>query len=263
MGAPRQSLGQNCQPPFQISSLKHRLHHNSNKCCIAQCHLSENQKINCIDPRRANNTKLIIIEKKVKLIEAQSCQNSLQPHEPQPTRLLCPWDSPSKNTRVGSPSLFQGIFLIQGSNPGLLHCKHMLYCLSHQGSPNYYWVSPFKTTMTKKKKLKKNLPQKSDKPNMPLPYSRVSLQNKASSPSERCKVHLEAQIRLIIKVLILKSTEKTISQNALCISTYLKIISGSFFILRVTGYMKSLHGMIHSYLQQYFQQGLGPNDPSR
>ena len=117
MGAPRQSLGQNCQPSFQISSLKHRLHHNSNKCRIAQHHLSENQKINCINPRRANNTKLIIIEKKVKLIESQSCQNSFQPHGLQPTRLLCPWDSPSKNTRVGSPSLLHGIFLTPGIKP--------------------------------------------------------------------------------------------------------------------------------------------------
>ena len=40
---------------------------------------------------------------------------------PQPTRLLCPWDSSGKNTRVGCHALLQGIFLTQGSNPGLLH----------------------------------------------------------------------------------------------------------------------------------------------
>ena len=34
---------------------------------------------------------------------------------------------------VGSHSLFQGIFLTQGSNPGLLHCRQSLYHLSHQG----------------------------------------------------------------------------------------------------------------------------------
>ena len=49
-----------------------------------------------------------------------------------PTRLLCPWNSPGKNTGVGSHSLLQGIS-IQGSNPGLLHCKQIFYCLSHQG----------------------------------------------------------------------------------------------------------------------------------
>ena len=36
---------------------------------------------------------------------------------------------------MGSHSLLQGIFLIQGSNPGLLHCRRVLYHLSHQGSP--------------------------------------------------------------------------------------------------------------------------------
>ena len=60
--------------------------------------------------------------------------NSLQPHELQPIRLLCPWNSPGKNTRVGSRSLLQGIFPIQGLNPGLLHYRHILNHLSHQGS---------------------------------------------------------------------------------------------------------------------------------
>ena len=31
----------------------------------------------------------------------------------------------------------KGIFPTQGSNPGLLHCRQMLYPLSHQGSPQY------------------------------------------------------------------------------------------------------------------------------
>ena len=37
-----------------------------------------------------------------------------------PTRLLCPWDSPGKNTGVGCHALLQGIFPIQGSNPCIL-----------------------------------------------------------------------------------------------------------------------------------------------
>ena len=49
----------------------------------------------------------------------------------QPPRLLCPWDSPGKNTGLGSGSLLQGIFATQGSNLGLLHCRQFLYCLSH------------------------------------------------------------------------------------------------------------------------------------
>ena len=31
--------------------------------------------------------------------------------------------------------LLQGIFLTQGLNPGLLHCRQFLFLLSHQGSP--------------------------------------------------------------------------------------------------------------------------------
>ena len=42
------------------------------------------------------------------------------------------WNSPGKNTGVGSHSLLQGIFSTQGSNPGLPHCRQILYHLSHQ-----------------------------------------------------------------------------------------------------------------------------------
>ena len=51
-------------------------------------------------------------------------------------RLLCPWDSPGKNTGVGCHFLLQGIFPTQESNPGLLHCRQILYQLSYEGSPN-------------------------------------------------------------------------------------------------------------------------------
>ena len=50
-------------------------------------------------------------------------------------RLLCPWNSPGKNTGVGCHFLLWGNFLTQRSNPCLLHCRQILYCLSHQGSP--------------------------------------------------------------------------------------------------------------------------------
>ena len=60
---------------------------------------------------------------------------SLQPYGQQLTRLLCPWDFPGKNTRVGCHFLLQGIFLTQGSNPCLLHWQADSLPLSHQGSP--------------------------------------------------------------------------------------------------------------------------------
>ena len=56
-----------------------------------------------------------------------------------------PWNSPGRNTGVSSHSLLHGIFPTQGSNPGLLHCRQILYPLSHQGSPGKLeWVGhPF------------------------------------------------------------------------------------------------------------------------
>ena len=56
--------------------------------------------------------------------------DSLRPHGLQPTRVLCLWDFPGKDTRVGCHFLLQGIFPTQGSNPGLLHYRQILYCLS-------------------------------------------------------------------------------------------------------------------------------------
>ena len=46
---------------------------------------------------------------------------------------LSPWDSPGKNTGMGCHFLLQGIFLTQGLNLGLPHCRRILYCLNHQG----------------------------------------------------------------------------------------------------------------------------------
>ena len=66
--------------------------------------------------------------------------DSLRPHG-----LYSPWNSPGQNIGVGSLSLLQGIFPAQGSNSGLLHCRWILYRLSHKGSPRKLeWVAyPF------------------------------------------------------------------------------------------------------------------------
>ena len=59
---------------------------------------------------------------------------SLRPHEL--------WNSPGKNTGVGSLSLLQGVFPTQGSNPGLPYCRWILYQLNHQGSQRILeWVA--------------------------------------------------------------------------------------------------------------------------
>ena len=66
--------------------------------------------------------------------------DSLRPHG-----MYSPWNSPGQNTGVGSLSLLRGIFPTQGSNPGLLHCRQILYQLNHKGSPRILeWVAyPF------------------------------------------------------------------------------------------------------------------------
>ena len=66
---------------------------------------------------------------------AQSC----------PHGLYSPWNSPGQNTGVGSLSLLQGIFPTQGLNPGLCHCRWILYQLNHKGSLRILeWVAhPF------------------------------------------------------------------------------------------------------------------------
>ena len=77
--------------------------------------------------------------------EKWSCSvvsDSLWPNELLPARLLCPWDFPGKNTRVGCHFLLQGIIPTQGSNPGLLHCRQTPYWLSHEGSSEVAIFSP-------------------------------------------------------------------------------------------------------------------------
>ena len=70
---------------------------------------------------------------------AQSCPILWDPIECSPPGSSVHGDSPDKNT------VFQGIFPIQGSNPGLPHCRWVLYHLSYQGSPRTLeWVAyPF------------------------------------------------------------------------------------------------------------------------
>ena len=78
------------------------------------------------------------VHKRTLLVSQSVCRSvvsdSLWPHGLQPTRLLCPWNSPGKNAGVGCHFFLQGIFPSQGSNPGLLHCRQTLYPLSHRGS---------------------------------------------------------------------------------------------------------------------------------
>ena len=74
-------------------------------------------------------------------VESQIESHSVVSHSLQPHGLYSPWNSSGQNTGVGSLSLLKGILPTQGSNPGLLHCRQILYQLSHQGSPRILkWV---------------------------------------------------------------------------------------------------------------------------
>ena len=80
----------------------------------------------------ANEIKCIL---PLKWCESYSLvSGSLWPHG-----LYSPWNSPGQNTGVGSLSLLQGIFPTQGLNPGLLHCRRILYQLSHREAPLFVY----------------------------------------------------------------------------------------------------------------------------
>ena len=78
-----------------------------------------------------NNKNLKSIKKGYKIHSecevAQSCLTLSDPMDCSPTRLLHPWDFPGKSTGVGCHCLLQGIFLTQGLNSGLQHCRQTLY----------------------------------------------------------------------------------------------------------------------------------------
>ena len=80
-----------------------------------------------------------MINLKVNVKVTQPCLTLCNPMD---YTVYSPWNSPGQNTGVGSLSLLQGIFPTQGSNPGLPHCRQILYQLSHQGSPRILeWVA--------------------------------------------------------------------------------------------------------------------------
>jgi len=69
------------------------------------------------------------------LLSCSVLSDSLQPHGLKPTRLLCPWGFPGRNTGMGCHALLQGIVPTQGLSSALPHCRWILYHLNQQGSP--------------------------------------------------------------------------------------------------------------------------------
>ena len=81
----------------------------------------------------ASDAERFILTPHVK-VEVAHSSDSLRPRAPWPPGSSV-WDSPGQNTGVGGQALLQGVFLTQGWNPGLLHCRRILYRRSHQGRP--------------------------------------------------------------------------------------------------------------------------------
>ena len=81
----------------------------------------------------------------ISYIVVESESHSVLSNSLWPLGLYSPWNSPGQNTGMGILSLLQEIFPTQGLNPGLLHCRWILYQLSHKGSPRILkWVAyPF------------------------------------------------------------------------------------------------------------------------
>jgi len=71
-------------------------------------------------------TYLNIIKAMHACLVSSVVSDTVQLHRLEPPRLLCPWDSPGKNTGVGCCALLQEVFPIQGSNPCLLHLPVLL-----------------------------------------------------------------------------------------------------------------------------------------
>ena len=88
----------------------------------------------CADSE-TQNIYICIHYRNIKIYACESESPSVTSNSLQPHGLYRPWNFPGQNTGVGSCSLLQGIFPTQGWNPGLLHCRRILYQLSHQGSP--------------------------------------------------------------------------------------------------------------------------------
>ena len=81
-------------------------------------------------------------------LKSESEIHSVMSDSSRPHGLYSPWNSSGQNTGVGSPTLLQGIFPIQGSNPGLLRCRRILYQLSHTSVQLFSHVRLFATPWT-------------------------------------------------------------------------------------------------------------------
>ena len=125
--------------------------------------------------------------------ESESESHSVVSYSLQPHGLYNPWNSPGQNTGVGSHSLLQGIFPTQGLNPGLPHCRQILYQLSHKGSPRTLDWQP--------------LPSPADLPDPRIKPGSPALQVD-SSPTELSGKHNPIHNKASSKLFLLKAKQQ-------------------------------------------------------
>ena len=81
----------------------------------------------------------------LEICESESGSRSVIADSLWPNELYSPWNSPGQNTGVGSHSFLQRIFPTQGSNLSLLHCRQVLFHLSHQVLSLFLCIMEFKS----------------------------------------------------------------------------------------------------------------------
>ena len=100
--------------------------------CLIMCYkatATENCGIGTRIDRQINRTEWKVF------MSCESESRSVVSNSLRPPWTHSPWNSLGQSTGVGSLSLLQGIFPTKGLNPSLLHCRRILYQLSHKGSP--------------------------------------------------------------------------------------------------------------------------------
>ena len=120
-------LTRSCSKSFKLGF--NRMYPRNFRCTSWIQKRQRNQRLNCsihqiiekaseFQKKTSNPASLIMLKSltvsSLSVLVAQLLSDSMKPHKLQPTRLLCPWNSPGKKTAVGSHSLLQGIFLTHG-----------------------------------------------------------------------------------------------------------------------------------------------------
>ena len=90
-------------------------------------------------PRRTPHLLSTCVSLSPECLVTQSCPTVCDPMDCSPSDSSVHGDSPGKNAGVDCHALLQGIFPMQGSNPGVPHCRRILYDPSHQGSSVSTW----------------------------------------------------------------------------------------------------------------------------